>query len=174
MNASSVTAAARTSSGMDLGAARWRGDPQDRANPHLRLRGAMAHIGSGIHDVHAFEQEVERLLDVQADIVKAGAEPDLLDLGGGLGTRLPASSRPSKCWPTSRRGLPALGRPGPDDLPAATARRCRARAVRLPGPRPALPNAGCWSPAPRSSATPRSCCSAWARCASAPASAASW
>ncbi len=89
MNASSVTGSRRNQFGMDLpGGEVEAAIAAVVASPRLRLRGAMAHIGSGIHDLGAFREAVDRLLDVQQDMVRAGAEPDLLDLGGGLGTRL--------------------------------------------------------------------------------------
>jgi diaminopimelate decarboxylase len=57
-------------------------------SPRLRLRGAMAHAGSGIHDMKAFRATTGRLLAVQTEMHRAGAPADLLDVGGGLGTRL--------------------------------------------------------------------------------------
>lgn len=50
----------------------------------LRLRGVHAHIGSGIHDLRAFERSCARLFAAYRPLVdRFGA--DTIDLGGGLG-----------------------------------------------------------------------------------------
>lgn len=120
MNASSLTGSRRNQFGLDL-----PGGEVERAlaiactDPHLQLRGAMAHIGSGIHDLTAFTAEVEALLDVQAQAWERGAHPDLLDLGGGLGTRLSREfTTPEMLAYLGFGRLPALGHPAPADLPA--------------------------------------------------------
>lgn len=142
MNASSVTGSRRNQFGMDL-----RGEELTSAialatrSPHLRARGAMAHIGSGIHDLTAFSREVELLLDVQARLWRAGARPDLLDLGGGLGTRLSRELSTAEMLLYLGTGrLPASPRPGPPDLvrrygralSEAVQRGCAARGLPLP------------------------------------------
>ena len=89
MNASSLTGSRKNQFGLDDRA----GEVDEAlrravAAEHLELRGIHAHIGSGIHDLSAFEKAAERVLAIQARAFSAGAEPDLIDLGGGLGTRL--------------------------------------------------------------------------------------
>lgn len=88
MNASSLTGSRKNQFGLDLqgGEVRLALERAIRC-PRLRLRGLMAHIGSGIHDLSAFQAAIDRLLGAQALAVELGAEPDLLDLGGGLGAR---------------------------------------------------------------------------------------
>jgi len=89
MNASSLTGSRKNQFGLDDRAGEV--DEAIRravASPHLQLRGIHAHIGSGIHDMRAFETAAERVLGIQKRAFDAGAEPDLVDLGGGLGTRL--------------------------------------------------------------------------------------
>ncbi|MFH1467105.1 MAG: hypothetical protein ABIO70_22165 [Pseudomonadota bacterium] len=112
-------------------------------SPHLRLRGAMAHIGTGVHHLEAYRATVRRLLEAQARMHRIGAEPDLLDVGGGLGTRLSRSFHPLEL-----ALLHGLGRapdriaPAPPDLFQryadvlcdATETACRALGI----PRPAL------------------------------------
>jgi diaminopimelate decarboxylase len=89
MNASSLTGSRKNQFGLDdrageVDEAIRRAVVADR----VQLRGIHAHIGSGIHDLTAFEKAAERVLAIQARAFAAGAEPDLIDLGGGLGTRL--------------------------------------------------------------------------------------
>ncbi len=89
MNTSSLTGSRKNQFGLDDRAGEV--DEAIRravAAEHLQLRGIHAHIGSGIHDLTAFEKAAERVLAIQARAFAAGAEPDLIDLGGGLGTRL--------------------------------------------------------------------------------------
>ncbi|MBW2534350.1 MAG: hypothetical protein JRI55_22860 [Deltaproteobacteria bacterium] len=88
MNASSLTGSRKNQFGLDLrdGEARAALEQAVRS-PHLRLRGFMAHIGSGIHDLGAFRDAVDRLLGMHVEALRLGAEPDLIDLGGGLGAR---------------------------------------------------------------------------------------
>jgi len=89
MNASSLTGSRRNQFGLDDRAGEVdEAIGRAAASPHLTLRGIQAHIGSGIHDLRAFETAAERVLSIQARAFAAGAEPDLIDLGGGLGTRL--------------------------------------------------------------------------------------
>jgi diaminopimelate decarboxylase len=86
LNASARSGSRRMHFGLDL-----RSGEADAAveravrSPHVRLRGLHAHIGSGIRDVRWFRTEAERVLAVYARTLKLGAEPDLIDLGGGLG-----------------------------------------------------------------------------------------
>ncbi len=142
MNASSVTGSRKNQFGMDL-----PGGEVDAAiaaivaSPYLRLRGAMAHIGSGIHDLRAFGQAVERLLDVQLTMVRAGAEPDLLDLGGGLGARTSREFSTFEMLAYIGFGrMPRSMKPTPDDLVArygeaitgAVESGCRRRGLDLP------------------------------------------
>lgn len=88
VNFSSVTGSRRNQFGLDARSGEL-GEAIRRAarSPHLRLRGMMAHIGSGIRDLDSFRVSAQRLLDAQAEAAAAGASPDLLDLGGGLGAR---------------------------------------------------------------------------------------
>lgn len=96
MNVSAVTGSRRNHFGMDIGSRELGSAIREAvASPHLRLRGVHAHIGSGIHDMGAFRVAAERVLRVHAETVEAGAEPDVIDLGGGLGTRL---SREFSTW----------------------------------------------------------------------------
>jgi diaminopimelate decarboxylase len=89
MNVSSITGSRRTPFGFDLKSGEVQAAIEHAiSKPHLRLRGVMAHIGSGIHHLKGVGKSVERLLDVQLDAARMGAEPDILDVGGGLGTRL--------------------------------------------------------------------------------------
>jgi len=93
------------------------------ASPHLELRGVMAHIGSGIHDLGAFARAVDVLLDVLQQARRRGAHPTLLDLGGGLGTRLSREMTTVELLTYLGTGhLPELGRPEPDDLDTRYAR----------------------------------------------------
>lgn len=95
-NLSSITGSRRNQFGMDIGSEELKAAIDEAAtSPHVRLRGIHAHIGSGIHDMGAFRRAAERVLRVQAAAVGAGAEPDVIDLGGGLGTRL---SREFSTW----------------------------------------------------------------------------
>lgn len=87
------------------------------ASPHLRLRGAMAHIGSGIHDMKAFRATTDRLLAVQGEMHRAGAQADLLDVGGGLGTRLSRELTTLQLLSyLGLKRLPPAPRPSPDGL----------------------------------------------------------
>lgn len=89
MNASSLTGSRKNQFGLDDRAGEVT-EAIVRAVPseHLQLRGIHAHIGSGIHDLRAFEKAAERVMEVQLHATEAGADPDVIDLGGGLGTRL--------------------------------------------------------------------------------------
>ncbi|HET7291282.1 MAG TPA: phosphatase PAP2 family protein [Vicinamibacteria bacterium] len=55
-----------------------------RLAPHLRLRGVMGHVGSGIRDFGAVEEMIRRLVAVLGRMRSAGFPADLLDVGGGL------------------------------------------------------------------------------------------
>jgi len=142
MNASSRSGTRQSQFGLDLRS----GEVAEAirrvvASPHLRLRGAMAHIGSGIHHLASFRRAVDRLLRVQLQMARCGAEPDLLDLGGGLGTRF---SREFTAWEMllylAAGRLPAPPRPAPSDLLArygailseALQRGCRSLGLPLP------------------------------------------
>lgn len=88
MNPSSLTGSRRSPFGMETGSDEFAAAARLAvSSAHLRLRGTMAHIGSGVHDLGSFRAAVLRLLEAQAALQRAGAAPDLLDLGGGLGTR---------------------------------------------------------------------------------------
>ena len=118
MNASSLTGSRRNQFGLDLPGGEVAA-ALDRAcaSPHLELRAVMAHIGSGIHDAGAFVAAIDPLLDVAAEARARGASPDLLDLGGGLGTRLSREFTTIEMLAYLGFGrLPALGAPPPADL----------------------------------------------------------
>ncbi len=142
MNVSSITGSRRTQFGFDLKSGEaTRAVRVAVARPHLRLRGVMAHIGSGIRDLRSVTRCVERLLDVQLEAARAGAEPDLLDVGGGLGTRL---SREFTTWEMLTYlgfgRLPRAPRTAPADLFArygntvteAVTEGCNRRGLDLP------------------------------------------
>jgi diaminopimelate decarboxylase len=87
MNISSLTGSRRNQFGLDAPSGELaEAIARAARDPRLRLAGMMAHIGSGIHDLGSFRDTVERLLDAQLQARAAGAEPWLLDIGGGLGT----------------------------------------------------------------------------------------
>lgn len=88
LNSSAVTGSRRSPFGFEPGRELREAVACALAEPGLRLRGVMAHVGSGIHDLRAFRRQAELLLDAQAEVARAGGAPDLLDLGGGLGTHL--------------------------------------------------------------------------------------
>ncbi|MBW1878862.1 MAG: hypothetical protein JRJ84_10910, partial [Deltaproteobacteria bacterium] len=142
MNTSSLTGSRRNQFGLDL-----RGGEVEEAlrravaSPHLDLRGLMAHIGSGIHDLRAFQKAVERLLDVHVDALRAGARPTVLDLGGGLGTCLSREFTTLEMLTYLGLGrLPRPPRPAPPDLVERYARAvveametgCARRKIDLP------------------------------------------
>jgi diaminopimelate decarboxylase len=86
-------------------------------SPHLRLRGTMAHIGTGIHDLDAYRRSVRRLVEVQLRMLRAGAEPDVIDVGGGLATRLARSFHPLELLRYYALGrCPSRIQPAPADL----------------------------------------------------------
>ncbi len=114
---------------------------QAARSPHLRLRGAMAHIGTGIHDLPAYRHAIRRLLEVQRSMHRAGAEPDLLDVGGGLAARLSRSFHPLELLRYYALGrCPSRIQPGPADLyerygavlSDATVQACRALGLEPP------------------------------------------
>ncbi len=141
MNASSVTGSRRNQFGLDP-----RGEVDEAvrracASEVIRVRGSMAHIGSGIHDMASFERAVARLLDLQLALVRAGAEPDVLDVGGGLGTRLSREFHTLEMlWYLGTGRLPKTPSPGPEGLVerygatvgGAVEAGCRARGLPLP------------------------------------------
>ncbi|UCF39992.1 MAG: hypothetical protein JSW43_09645 [Gemmatimonadota bacterium] len=142
MNVSSVTGSRRTQFGLDLRSGEALHAVREAAGrPHLRLRGMMAHIGSGIHDLRSVARSIDRLLDLQAAAHRAGAEPDLLDVGGGLGTR---RSREFTTWELLRYlatgHLPQRPAPAPADLVSrygatvceAVTTGCRRRGLEVP------------------------------------------
>lgn len=86
MNTSSMTGSRKNQFGIDP-AELEEALRRLRASPRLRFRGMHAHIGSGIHDLRSFRRAVGTLLDAQLAATRAGFEPDLLDIGGGLGAR---------------------------------------------------------------------------------------
>ncbi len=89
MNVSSITGSRRTQFGFDFESGEAHvAIERAISKPHLRLCGVMAHIGSGIHDLKGVAKSIGRLLDLQLAATRLGAEPDRLDVGGGLGTRL--------------------------------------------------------------------------------------
>jgi len=142
MNVSSITGSRRTQFGFDL-QSREANVAIERAisKPHLRLCGVMAHIGSGIHDLKGVAQSIERLLDLQLAATRLGAEPDRLDVGGGLGTRLSREFTTVEMLRYLATGrLPRSPRPAPEDLfsrygtlvtDAVTA-GCRRRGLEIP------------------------------------------
>jgi diaminopimelate decarboxylase len=88
MNTSSLTGSRRNQFGLDLPAGEATAAIARVARSrHLALRGVMAHIGSGIHDLRSFARTIDTLLDIQLEAVRAGCEPELLDVGGGLGVQ---------------------------------------------------------------------------------------
>lgn len=128
--------------GLDL-----QGGEVDRAihqavrSPHLRLRGTMAHIGTGIHHLGAYRAAVNRLLEVQRRMHRAGAEPDVLDVGGGLAARLSRSFQPLELLRYYALGrCPSRVQPGPADqveryastLTASVLGACRALGLEPP------------------------------------------
>lgn len=142
VNTSSMTGSRRNQFGLDLKAG--EADEAIRravAAPRLELRGLMAHIGSGIHDLGAWRSTVGKLLDLQLDAWRAGAQPDLLDLGGGLGTRQSREFTTLEMLTYLGTGrLPRAPRPARSDLFArygevvakAVTSGCRERGLALP------------------------------------------
>ncbi len=142
VNTSSMTGSRRNQFGLDLQAG--EADEAIRravASPRLRLRGLMAHIGSGIHDLGAYERTVGKLLDLQLAADRAGATPDLLDVGGGLGTRQSREFTTVEMLAYLGTGrLPRAPRPARPDLFArygdvvasAVTSGCRSRGLALP------------------------------------------
>ena len=142
MNVSSITGSRRTQFGFDLKSGEAH-TAVERAisKPHLRLRGVMAHIGSGIHHLKGVGKSVERLLDVQLDAKRMGAEPDILDIGGGLGTRLSREFTTFEMLRYLAIGrLPKSPRPAPADffsqygtvVTGMVTDGCRRRGLELP------------------------------------------
>ena len=117
MNVSSLTGTRRAPFGFEIGSEELsRAIDAAVRSARLRPRGVMAHIGSGIHDVRAFSRCVGRLLEVQAQLARAGVAPALLDVGGGLGTRLSREFTTLEMLAYLGWGrLPRAPRPGPPD-----------------------------------------------------------
>ena len=142
VNTSSMTGSRRNQFGLDLKAGEaGEAIRQAVAAPRLELRGLMAHIGSGIHDLKAWRRTVGKLLDLQLAATRAGAEPDLLDVGGGLGTRHSREFTTLEMLTYLGTGrLPRPPKPGRADLFArygevvsrAVTSGCRARGLALP------------------------------------------
>lgn len=87
MNASTGTGSRKNQFGFDLGSAELAEAMRACVrSARLRLRGVHVHIGSGIHDLDAFRRAARRALEAQAQALRSGAQADVLDLGGGLGT----------------------------------------------------------------------------------------
>jgi len=57
------------------------------AQPSLQLAGLHCHIGSSIYSIKPFEMAVQVMMELMAEVAKAGHLCQDLDLGGGLGVR---------------------------------------------------------------------------------------
>lgn len=57
------------------------------ALPGIRVRGIAAHIGSQIEEVEPYERALQHLLELVADLRRAGIELEYFDIGGGYGIR---------------------------------------------------------------------------------------
>ena len=142
MNVSSLTGSRRNQFGLDVPSGELSAAIRRAArDPRLRLRGMMAHIGSGIHDLPSFRVTVERLLDAQGEARAAGAEPGLLDIGGGLGTRrshelttleMLGQLRLGRMPKPRRRGDEHLVRRYGEIVTAAVVEGCRRRGLPVP------------------------------------------
>ncbi len=142
MNTSSLTGSRKNQFGLDLRSGELRlAVKQAVASPRLKLRGLMAHIGSGIHDLRAFSAAVDRLLRAHVEAIALGAEPDLLDLGGGLGARLSREFTTVEMLAYLGLGrLPRPPAPAPEDhydryadaICSAVRRGCVRRGLELP------------------------------------------
>ncbi len=64
-----------------------------RSHTHLRFLGLHSHIGSQIFVVDGFVAAAERLLEVHAQLLKAGEVPEL-NLGGGFGISYTEADKP--------------------------------------------------------------------------------
>ncbi len=97
-----------------------------RNHPFLRLRGLHFHIGSGIRRVRPYRDALKRALTMWSDLLAAGFQPEVLDLGGGFGS--PAVKEFSLFEAARYIGFgrpPATAHPGHDDrLFADLARMC--------------------------------------------------
>ena len=118
MNASSLTGSRRNQFGLDLPANEYNiALGRVAGSDELELRGVMAHIGSGIHDLKSFERTVQTLLDLHVAAFDAGCSPDVIDIGGGLGAQLSRELTTFELLAYLGVGrLPKLGRPGSSDL----------------------------------------------------------
>lgn len=118
MNASSATGSRRSQFGLDLRSGE-AGEAIHRCvgSRWLRLRGIHCHVGSGIRDLRAFERAAGRAVEVQAQAIGVGATPDLIDVGGGLGTRASREFTALEMLHYLFSGhLPRAPRPAPEDL----------------------------------------------------------
>jgi len=118
MNVSSATGTRRAQFGFDRRSGELRAAIRAAlAEPALELRGVMAHIGSGLHDLRAVARGIERLLDVLQQVAAAGAPANVLDVGGGLGARLSRELTTVEMLRYLAVGrLPARWRAAPADL----------------------------------------------------------
>jgi diaminopimelate decarboxylase len=142
VNTSSMTGSRRNQFGLDLkGGEASEAIARAARAERLELRGLMAHIGSGIHDLRSYRRTVGKLLDLQLEASRAGAEPDLLDVGGGLGTRLSREFTTLEMLAYLGTGrLPKAPKPGRGDLFARYGRvvseavidGCRDRGLPIP------------------------------------------
>lgn len=116
MNTSSMTGSRKNQFGIDP-AELPEALRRLRASPRLRFRGMHAHIGSGIHDLRSFRRAVNTLLDAQLAAARVGFEPDLLDIGGGLGARHSREFTTFEMlWYLGTGRLPAAPAAAPPDL----------------------------------------------------------
>lgn len=89
MNATALTGSRKTHFGLDPQSGEVkRAIAMALKTRRLNLRGFHVHLGSGIHDMKSFQKATEKILDYHLEALRAGAKCDLIDLGGGLGTRL--------------------------------------------------------------------------------------
>ncbi len=126
MNTSSVTGSRRNQFGLDL-ASGEASEALRRVRRHARLslRGVHTHIGSGIHELESFRAAVDRVLDVQKEAWRMGFTPDLVDLGGGLGTRNSREmSTLEMLWYLGTGRLPKFPRPSENLVPSYGAALC--------------------------------------------------
>jgi diaminopimelate decarboxylase len=63
-------------------------------SPHLEVRGAAFHIGSGLQDPAPAAASLERVLALMGELMRAGLRFEHLDVGGGLGIRYADESPP--------------------------------------------------------------------------------
>lgn len=68
---------------------------QAQSLPNIELKGVSCHIGSQLTQVEPFRDALERLVLLVDRLRQAGMEPELLDLGGGLGITYDQEQPPS-------------------------------------------------------------------------------